>query len=158
MSNKLCHQAVELSDLEKSVINILQRGLTITERPFTLIAEHLQISEQLVIETTQALMAKGILTRFGPMYDAACFGGAFTLAAIAVPSERFEEVTEIVNGFEQVAHNYQREHKLNMWFVLGTESAQEIEQVINQIEQQTGLKVVNMPKEEEFYVNLYLPA
>jgi DNA-binding Lrp family transcriptional regulator len=154
----LCHKTVELSSTQKIIINLLQRGLPLVEKPFADIAEQLSLSEEQVIAETQQLLEQGILTRFGPMYDAACLGGAFTLAAIAVPEQRFAEVAAIVNGFEQVAHNYQREHKLNMWFVLGTETSEEITQVIAAIEQATGLTVVNLPKEEEFYVGLYLPA
>jgi DNA-binding Lrp family transcriptional regulator len=154
-----------LTVLDRHLINTLQKGLPICERPFAAIALQLSsleldktYSEQQVIDSLNNLLELGILTRFGPMFDAACLGGAFTLAAIDVPTERFDEVTEIVNSFEQVAHNYERDHQLNMWFVVGTESQQEISQVITSIEQQSGLKVLNVPKLEEFYVGLYFPV
>lgn len=147
-----------LDELDKQLINILQRGLPIAEQPFALIAEQVNSSEAIVIEKINHLLELKILSRFGPMFDAACLGGAFTLAALSVPEERFEQVTEIVNNFEQIAHNYKRDHYFNMWFVIGTETEQEIAEVIMQIEQQTGLAVLNTPKEEEFYVGLYLPV
>jgi len=75
-----------------------------------------------------------------------------------VPDERFEQVTDIVNSFEQIAHNYKRDHDYNMWFVIGTEQEEEIDQVIKSIEEKTGLSVLNVPKLEEFYVGLYLPV
>jgi hypothetical protein len=53
-----------------------------------------------------------------------------------------------------VAHNYQREHELNMWFVLATETPQRILAVIAEIEQQTGLKAYNLPKEREYFIGL----
>lgn len=156
------------SMLEKYLINTLQKGLPICESPFAMIAEQINYqtanktlsgmpvcNEQLIIETLNNLLQLGILTRFGPMFDAACLGGAFTLAAIDVPESRFEEVTKIVNSFPQVAHNYERTHQLNMWFVVGTESQAEINEVINAIEFKTGLTVLNVPKLEEFYVGLY---
>ncbi len=162
-----------LTVLDRHLINTLQKGLPICEHPFAAIAQQLSsleqgdslehinsqvYSEQQVIDSLNNLLDQGILTRFGPMFDAACLGGAFTLAAIDVPAERFDEVTEIVNSFEQVAHNFERDHQLNMWFVVGTESQQEISQVITSIEQQSGLKVLNVPKLEEFYVGLYFPV
>lgn len=168
-----------LTVLDRHLINTLQKGLPICERPFAAIAQQLSsleqsleqensisleqingqtYSEQQVIDSLNNLLELGILTRFGPMFDAACLGGAFTLAAIDVPAERFDEVTDIVNSFEQVAHNYERDHQLNMWFVVGTESQQEISQVITSIEQQSNLKVLNVPKLEEFYVGLYFPV
>lgn len=146
------------SPLEQQLINQLQVGLPVSERPFDDIAKQCKVSENEVITCLQNLLDTGILTRFGPMFDAACLGGAFTLAAMEVPEDQFENVTNIVNSFDQVAHNYKREHQLNMWFVVGTEQADEINEVLGQIEQKSGLPVFNMPKEEEFYVGLYLPV
>jgi len=148
----------ELTELDKRIINLLQRGLPIAERPFLEIAQQLDCSEDEVLERLNQLMANKVLTRFGPMFDAVCLGGAFTLAALAVPEERFEEVTEQVNSFAEVAHNYRRSHDFNMWFVVGAESEAEVNQVISDIEQKTSLAVLNTPKLEEFYVQLYLPA
>ena len=99
-------ELAELSLFDKRLINLLQRGFPIVERPFLEIAEQLDCSEDEVLERLNHLMANKVLTRFGPMFDAVCLGGAFTLAALAVPEDRFEEVTEQVNSFEQVAHNY----------------------------------------------------
>lgn len=156
-------QVSELSPLDKSLINLLQKGLPVCERPFAEIADILNAkgidtNEQAIISHLQVLRESKILTRFGPMFDAACLGGAFTLAALAVPEEDFEKVTELVNSFEQIAHNYRRDHTFNMWFVIGTESQAEIDQVILDIEEKTKLSVLNTPKLEEFYVGLYLPV
>jgi len=156
-------QVSELSRLDKALINLLQKGLPVCERPFikianTLNSEGIKTNEQEVIDHLQTLRTSKVLTRFGPMFDAACLGGAFTLAALAVPEEDFEKVTEQVNSFEQIAHNYRRDHAFNMWFVIGTESQAEIDQVISEIEAKTQLTVLNTPKLEEYYVGLYLPV
>jgi len=156
-------QVSELLALDKALINLLQKGLPVCERPFAEIANTLngkgiKTNEQEVISHLQALRDSRVLTRFGPMFDAACLGGAFTLAALAVPEKDFEQVTEQVNSFEQIAHNYRRDNAFNMWFVIATESQTEIEQVICAIEEKTQLPVLNTPKLEEFYVGLYLPV
>lgn len=150
--------AQALDELDKKLINLLQHGLPVCEQPFAEVAQQVGSNEEEVIERLNQLLEQKTLSRFGPMFDAACLGGAFTLAALSVPDERFEEVTAIVNEFEQIAHNYKRDNKFNMWFVIGTESAQEIDWVIEQIEQKTNLRVLNTPKLEEFYVGLYLPV
>ncbi len=155
---KLSHQDFKLDEHDKKIINLLQQGLPVCEQPFANIAEQLALTEQEVLNRLENLLENKVLSRFGPMFDAACFGGAFTLAALQVPEQDFDKVTDIVNNFEQIAHNYQRDHTYNMWFVIATESAQEIQQVIEQIEQKTGLEVLNAPKLKEFYVGLYLPA
>ncbi len=147
-----------LSSLDKKLINLLQHGLPVCERPFQQIAEEVASTEQEVISHLIALKEQRVLTRFGPMFDAACLGGAFTLAALSVPEKDFERVTEQVNSFEQIAHNYRRDHDYNMWFVIATESSEEIDQVIQAIEEKTSLKVLNVPKLEEFFIGLYLPV
>ena len=80
------------------------------------------------------------------MYDAQKLGGAFSLVAMQVPEKDFDMVAEIVNSYAEVAHNYQRDHDFNMWYVLATETPQQIDEVNHDIEQRTGLKVFNMPK------------
>lgn len=147
-----------MDTFDRQLINLLQDGLPICPTPFRDIATQLALSETDVIERLKALLADGTLTRFGPMYHAEQMGGALTLAALKVPIERFDAVTEIVNAFPEVAHNYQRNHELNMWFVLATETPEKITSVIAAIEAQTGLKVYNMPKQREYFVNLKLEA
>lgn len=144
--------------LDKKILNRTQRGIPVSAQPFADIASELDCTEEQVLNKLQHMLDDGMLSRFGPMYDAASLGGAFTLAAIQVPEERFAEVTDIVNSFSQVAHNYKRLHRLNMWFVVACESQQEIQSVIKEIEQQSSLRVFDFPKEEEFYVGLYLPV
>jgi len=118
------------------------------------VAEELGIGEDSLLEHLRSMLDSGLLTRFGPMFHAGEMGGGLTLAAMAVPEEDFETVTEQINRFPEVAHNYRREHDLNMWFVLATEEEEAIPRVIREIESQTGYPVYNMPKEEEFHVNL----
>ncbi len=143
---------------DKELINALHGGVPIEERPYAAIAERLAMTEEEVIERLQRLLDDRTLTRFGPLYDAARLGGAFTLAAMAVPEDRFDEVAEIVNSFPEVAHNYAREHALNMWFVVGAERPARIVEVLSQIKDRTGLEVLNMPKEEEYFLELRLTA
>lgn len=143
-----------MSTLDKELINLLQDGFPLTPRPFLKVAEQLNSSEAEIMQRIQVLLDDGILSRFGPMYQAERMGGGLTLAAIKVTEEDYDRVTEQVNAFPQVAHNYRREHELNMWFVLATESPEEIEDCIEEMEAVTGYHVFNMPKEEEFYVGL----
>lgn len=149
---------VSLSELDRKIINQLQLGFPIAEQPFAVAAKTIGCSEAELIDRLKALLDEGILTRFGPMYQAEQLGGELSLAAMAVPEESFDRIAHIVNQFDAVAHNYQRDHSLNMWFVLATEHPGEQAQVIKQIEAATGLPVYNMPKQEEYYVGLYLPV
>lgn len=143
-----------MDSIDKNIINQLQGGFPISERPYADAAEQLGIAEADLIERLQGLLEQGYLSRFGPMYHAERLGGGLTLAAMAVDENDFERVNEIVNSFAEVAHNYQRDHQLNMWFVLATEKPERIEQVIEEIAAQSNYPVYNMPKQEEFFVGL----
>lgn len=145
-----------MDELDKKIVNLLQKGFPLSECPYAEIADQLGISEDGLIERLQRLLDEKILSRFGPMYDVEKLGGAFSLVAMKVPADQFDQVAEVVNSYPEVAHNYQREHELNMWYVLATESVQQIDEINQKIEQRTGLSVFNMPKLEEFYIGLQL--
>lgn len=147
-----------MDEIDRNIINQLQRGFPICERPYQVAAEQLDISESELIERISLLLENKTLTRFGPMYQIEKAGGAFTLAAMSIPEDQFDTVAEQVNQFPEIAHNYERAHKLNMWFVLGTEHPDEINTTIKRIEDKTGFHVYNMPKLQEFYVGLYFPV
>lgn len=144
--------------LDRRIINELQGGFPVSERPYADAADALGIDEDDLIARLERLLADGILSRFGPMYHAERMGGALTLAAMAVPADRFEAVNAQVNAHPEVAHNYARDHAWNMWFVLATDTPARIGAVIGEIEAETGLAVIDMPKRQEFYVGLRFEA
>ena len=145
---------IELEDAR--LIDRLQHSLPTTERPFADIAAELGMAEPQVIERLHRLLKSGVLTRFGPLFQIERAGGLFVLAAMAVPEERYEAVTAQVNAHPEIAHNYRRDHELNMWFVIAAESPEQASAVAARIEAETGLKVAMFPKEEEFFVELKL--
>ena len=147
-----------MDELDRKIINVLQEGFPLVEEPYAEVAMQLGINELDLISRLEELLNDKTLTRFGPMYDAEKLGGAFSLVAIKVPEEDFDKVTEIVNSYEEVAHNYHRDHEFNMWYVLATETPQKIDEINSDIEHRTGLKVFNMPKLDEYYIGLKLTA
>ena len=145
-----------LDAINRNIINTLQHGFPICDYPFREAAESLHITEAELLERIGEMRENGILTRFGPLFNVENMGGAFSLCAMKIPAEEFESVAQQVNALPQVAHNYQREHAMNMWFVLATETLEEKHKTIAKIEQQTGYRVYDMPKEKEYFVGLYL--
>lgn len=154
----LLQQAVDLSELEKKLINRLQGDLPMVEKPFALIAEELNVTESDVLMTLKSLQNRKIMTRFGPLFDIVKKKGALSLCALKVPLERFEQVTNLVNSYPQVAHNYLREHEWNMWFVLAAKSLPELDDVFEEITLRSQCESINCPKQKEFFVGLYLPV
>lgn len=146
---------VELDAVDRQIINELQRGFPIVEEPYKVAAQQFGIEESELIARLQNLLDEGVLSRFGPMYHAEKMGGGLSLAAMKIPAKDYERVVEQVNSFDEIAHNYARDHQLNMWFVVATETPEEVARVIHSIEQKTGFPVFNMPKEKEFFVGLH---
>ncbi len=151
-------QPLKLDATDRQIINLLQEGFPLSSRPYAEAAKRLGLSENGLIARLGMLREIGAITRFGPFFDAAAMGGAFCLCAMAVPGAEFDAVAAKVNAHAEVAHNYERAHALNMWFVLATETPGEIEAAACAIEADTGLAVFRFPKEEEFFIGFRVVA
>lgn len=143
---------IYLDPTARAIVNGLQGEFPLTSRPFRDAGRTLGLTEDELIDGLRDLTRSGALSRFGPLWNAEQIGGGVCLAAMAVPGPRFEEVAEKVNAHPEVAHNYERAHALNMWFVISADDPQRIRQVIAEIERETGLVVHAMPKAREFFV------
>jgi DNA-binding Lrp family transcriptional regulator len=142
--------------LERRFINRFQGGFPIVERPYSVVATKIGTTEAVLIQTIESLLDRRLLSRFGPLYDAVRLGGSVILAAMQVDEEQFDTIADKINALDAVAHNYKRDHEFNMWFVVSTERAEEVETVITTIEKETGHKVYAFPKLREFYLGLWL--
>jgi DNA-binding Lrp family transcriptional regulator len=147
-----------MDSIDRAIVDTLQQGFPVSERPYREAAQLIGLGEDDLIARIKRLLADGVLTRFGPLYQAERLGGAYALAAMRVPRDAFDRVAKAVNALPEVAHNYEREHEFNMWFVLATESRDGIARAASRIERDTGLPVYLMPKREEFFVGLNLAA
>lgn len=148
----------DLDDTDRKIVNALQEGFPIAPRPYAAAAARLGLTEADLIARLTVLRQSGAITRFGPFFDAAAMGGAFCLCAMAVPPADFEAVAAKVNARPEVAHNYARAHRLNMWFVLATETPEEIEAAACAIEAETEYPVLRLPKLEEFFIGFRVVA
>lgn len=145
-----------MDKLDREIINHMQGGFPLCDRPYRVIAHELGTTEGELVERLQSLRDDGQLSRFGPLYNAERMGGRLLLCAMRIPEQEFDTVARMVNAFPQVAHNYQRRHRFNMWFVLATETAEQSDAVISRIERQTDLPVYRFPKLDEYYVGFQL--
>ncbi len=147
-----------MDELERRIVNGLQGGFPLCPRPYAAAAQALGLAEKELIERIGKLLSEGTLTRFGPMFDAERLGGAFTLCAMSVPQADFERVAQLVNAHPEVAHNYERAHRFNLWFVLAAAERTRLFKVIQAIEAETGYAVIDLPREREYFVELKLSA
>ncbi|MCK5263918.1 MAG: Lrp/AsnC family transcriptional regulator, partial [Gammaproteobacteria bacterium] len=118
--------------------------------PFEQIAIALNTSTEVVIEKLKELQARGAVSRVGPVFSPNTVGVS-TLAAMAVPENQLEQVAEQVNAYQQVNHNYEREHTFNLWFVATAENQDSLQHTLDSIEKQTGYKVLSLPLLKEYH-------
>jgi DNA-binding Lrp family transcriptional regulator len=144
--------------IDRRIINALQGDFPLVAEPYRRVADALGLSEAELLQRIDAMLERKVLTRFGPMFQIERAGGAFVLAAMKVPEEDFDRVAAQVNAFPEVAHNYRRDHALNMWFVLATATPEGIALAVSAIEAATGLPVFPFPKEREYFVEMKLHA
>jgi DNA-binding Lrp family transcriptional regulator len=147
-----------LDQTDRAILNRMQEDLPLTSHPYATVAAELGLSEAELLSRLSRMKDDRVITRFGPFFDAAAMGGAFCLCAMAVPDEEFETVLTKVNAHPEVAHNYERTHRLNMWFVLATETPEGIEATADAIERETGISVLRFPKLQEFFIGFRVAA
>lgn len=141
-----------MDELDREILNAYQGGFPLTPRPYAALAERFGRSETEILARIGRLLESGVVSRFGPLYQIERMGGRFVLAAMQVPAHDFARVAAIVNAAPEVAHNYERAHALNIWFVVAVESPDEVPAVLARLSAATGYPVYDFPKEREYFV------
>lgn len=147
-----------LDATDRQILNTLQEGFPLTPRPFEDAGAAFGLTGSQLIERLSRLREIGAITRFGPFFDAAAMGGDFCLCALSAPEADFDRIADLVNAHPEVAHNYARDHDLNMWFVLATPTPEGIARTAARIQAETGLRVWQFPKLQEFFIGFRVQA
>jgi len=147
---------MHLDDLSRRLIDRFQHGLPLCAEPYAAMARELDCSEAAVLDALALLQQADALSRVGPVFEHSR-AGASTLVALAVPEERLEQVAAQVNQHPEVNHNYRREHRYNLWFVLTAPHRAQIDQVLAQIAAETGLAPLDLPMQRAYRIDLGFP-
>lgn len=142
-----------LTELEKRLLNDFQREFPLSSTPFADLALELGVSQQEVIDRLRSLVERGAISRIGAVLRPKRVG-ASTLAAMAVPKSRLNKVATLVNSYPQVNHNYEREHRYNLWFVVTAGDEDELQYVLKDIEQHSGIPVLSLPMLDDYHIDL----
>jgi DNA-binding Lrp family transcriptional regulator len=147
----------DLDAVDETLIDEFQSGFPVIERPFRVVGERLGVTESEALARVGRLRERGVFRRFGAVLNPPVIGSS-TLAAVAAPEDRFDDVAEVVNGYRQVNHNYRRDHHWNMWFVVTAGSRERRDAILAEIEERTGLAVLNLPMLTDYYIDLEFPV
>ena len=146
----------ELTSLEKRLLNEFQHGLPLSPAPFAEIADRLGSCETQVLHLLQNLQKRGLVSRVGPVFRP-CGIGASTLVATAVPEEELEKIANFISSYDEVNHNYERHHRLNLWFVVTAPDQEHLDRVLEDMEHFTGLDLIRLPLVKEYHIDLGFP-
>jgi len=142
-----------LTDLHKHLLNDFQRDFPLSPTPYRDIADTLGVTEAEVLAALAELNEQHYISRIGAVIPPNHIG-ASTLVAMAVPETELQTVADQISAFPEVNHNYEREHRFNLWFVAVAATAQQLQNVIERIEQQTGYAALQLPLVDDFYIDL----
>lgn len=142
-----------LTDLEFRLLNDWQRDFPLVARPYAALASKLGCDESAVLESLAELRHSGHVSRIGAVFRPHVLGFS-TLAAVACPAERIEAVARIVDAHPEVNHNYEREHRYNLWFVVTAPTRAAVDAALADIHRATGLKPLDLPMLEDYHIDL----
>ncbi|MBN2062383.1 MAG: AsnC family transcriptional regulator [Deltaproteobacteria bacterium] len=144
-----------MDKIDRDIINKIQSDFPITRRPFQEIGEHLDISEEEVIDRLEKLKTEGVIRRIGGNFNSRELGYTSTLCAAKVPSEKIDDFVQVVNSYLGVTHNYQRSHDYNLWFTFIAPDMDFINDALEDIRKKTGIEaILNLPAKRMFKIKV----
>jgi DNA-binding Lrp family transcriptional regulator len=143
----------ELTELDRRLLNDFQQDFPLSPTPYADMARNLGVTEVEVLARLEALKSAGAVSRVGAVVRPNTVGVS-TLAAMAVPPEKLESVAAIVSGYTEVNHNYEREHRLNLWFVATALDMARLHSVLAEITIRTGYEALSFPLVEDYHIDL----
>jgi DNA-binding Lrp family transcriptional regulator len=146
-----------LDEVDARLVDGYQSGFPVEDRPFRRVGQALGVSEDEAVARVDRLRDRGIFRRFGAVLNPPVVGSS-TLAAVRAPAEEFDEIAAVVNGYDQVNHNYRRDHEWNMWFVVTAATRERRDRILAEIEERTGCDVLNLPMLTDYYIDLEFPV
>ncbi len=142
-----------LTDLQKRLLNDFQRDFPLSPTPYRDIAEQLGVTETDIITALAELKELQFISRIGAVIPPNHIGASM-LVAMAIPAGQLQAVADKISALPEINHNYEREHRLNLWFVAVAANAAQLQRVIENIEQQTGFPALRLPLVDDFFIDL----
>ena len=146
-----------MNEIQKRILNELQVGLPVVERPFFELSKRLGVDEDTLIQEIKLLLEEGYIRRIGPIIDTNKVGMVGALVAIAVPDDRVDQVAAFINRFDEVSHNYLRVADgipYNLWFTISAKSQNELDRILDKIRENVNHPMITLPTRRIFKIGV----
>ncbi|WNY27448.1 hypothetical protein MsAm2_12450 [Methanolapillus ohkumae] len=145
---------IELDDIDKQIINLIQLDFPVTVHPFEIIAEKIGTTEDVVIEKLKRLQQEKAIRRIGPVINTRGLGGSNTLAAVKVPAVQIEEAAAVISKYPEVSHNYLRNEEYNIWFTVSAPTQERLDTILSEIQEKLKCPLLNLPTVRQFKIQV----
>lgn len=145
---------MELDETDKKLLNIIQTAFPLVSRPYAVLGGQVGIAEAEALERINRMREGGLIRRLGANFQSKKLGFVSTLCAAKVPQETLAAFIERINLEPGVTHNYQREHEYNIWFTLISPSAEDRDHCLQNIEEDTGIEIMNLPASKLYKIKV----
>jgi len=142
-----------LTPMHKKLLNDYQQDFPLSPTPYKDIALSVGVTEEEVLLAFEQLTDEKLIGRIGSTI-APNHIGVSSLVAMAIPDNQLQAVANIVSSYREVNHNYERENRFNLWFVLVAQDDEDLQLVVKAIESETGFKAMQLPLVEDYFINL----
>ena len=128
-----------MENLEQKILEIIQDGFPLEERPYAMLGRILGVSEDVAFDGVERLRESGVIRRLGGVYDSRRLGYISRLCAGVVNEGMLESFAAAADKIPSITHNYVRSHAYNVWFTVIARSEAEIQETVRVLEAETGL-------------------
>lgn len=125
--------------LDRKILEIVQDGFPLEERPYAILGRLLGVSEEEAFDSVERLRKSGVIRRLGGVYDSRRLGYISRLCAGVVSESELESFAAAVDKIPAITHNYVRSHAYNVWFTVIARSESEIQETVRGLEAETAL-------------------
>lgn len=135
------------------LFNAWQHTLPLVSRPFDAMGAAFDLRGDQVLQMLQHGLSRGEISRVGGVFGIGA-GGVGLLCALQVPPHERDAVAARVSAEPGVNHNYARDHRLNLWFVVTACDATRLHACVERIDAATGYIALRLPMRRAYRIDL----